>query len=638
MSTALKQEAFARWDSLDELRVEYAEFQPFLIDCMEDLMGFTCTDIQVDIGNYLQYGPQYLMIQAQRSQAKSSIVAIYSVWELIHDPKFRILVLSAGADVAQEIANWIIQIIMNWEILACIRPDRQHGDRASAKAFDIHWQLKGAEKSPSIACIGVTANMQGRRADLLIPDDIESTKNGLTEIQRQQLIHLSRDFTSICQHGRIAYLGTPQTTESVYNALPGRGYKIRIWPGRYPTHEQLANYGDHLAPLIMDRLKADPTLQTGGGPLGDQGKPTDPVLLPEYALTKKEIDQGPAYFQLQHMLNTRLMDKDRNPLKSRNLINLDLSLESAPGKLEWLPDTAKSIDVYGLPKNFDLYLPYACSKELFAYEGKMIYVDPAGGGQNGDETVATVTYFLHGYIFLMEQLALPGGFSPEVFLELSQLALRHMVHKIDVEENFGKGMFAQMWRPVLLQTYKEAGHPGAPQIEDIWESGQKELRIIDTLEPVIARHRLIINTEVWRDDVTQVQKYPIDLRSTYSLHHQLAMLTRDRGSLVHDDRIDSLAGAVRPWMENLAIDEELRIQQKSTNQNIQFMQEWSVGSPECRDSQRKQLQLQHAGITRMRSINRRPSQRYLNAIKAKQVHHAALLRRNTSTTNTARPN
>ena len=101
-----------RWDHVYELREAYPHFEPFLIDCMEDLMGFTCTDIQVDIGNYLEFGPQYLMIQAQRSQAKTSIASIFAVWELIHNPLHRILVLSAGSEVATEISNWIIQIII----------------------------------------------------------------------------------------------------------------------------------------------------------------------------------------------------------------------------------------------------------------------------------------------------------------------------------------------------------------------------------------------------------------------------------------------------------------------------------------------------------------------------------------------
>ena len=578
-------ESSARWDKLDTLRTEYAEFEPFLIDVMEDLMGFTCTDVQIDIGKYLQYGPQYLMIQAQRSQAKSSIVAIYAVWCLIHDPKYRILIISAGSDVAMEIANWVIQIIMNFEILECMRPDRNHGDRSSAKAFDVHWQLKGAEKSPSVACIGVTANMQGRRADLLVPDDIESSKNGMTEIQRQQLQHLSKDFTSICQHGRICYLGTPQTTDSVYNALPGRGYQIRIWPGRYPTPKQMENYGDHLAPLFSQRIEADPALQTGGGPLGDQGQVTDPVLLPEDSLVKKEVDQGTPYFQLQHMLNTALMDADRFPLKSRNLITMHCNMQSAPGAINWMPDKDKRVRVAGHPDIVELYRPFSVAPELHEYEGRLIYVDPAGGGKNGDETVATVTYFLHGYVFLMEQLPLEGGYADNVFEKLSALALKHQVNKIDVEANYGNGAFAQMWRPVLLNAYKAHGHPGAPQIEDIMEAGQKELRIIDTLEPVMGRHRLIVNEEVWADDVRFSNKYPVDKRTVYTLWHQMTKISRDKGALIHDDRLDSLAGAVRPWVDRIAVDENVRMAQKYTNESLAFMNQWATtGSDEARNA------------------------------------------------------
>ncbi len=607
----LHSEALARWDKLERLQEEYADFETFLIDCMEDLMGFKCSDIQIDMGKYLQYGPKDLMIQAQRSQAKSTIVAIFAIWCLIHDPKHRVLVISAGGDVAMEIANWAIQIIMNYSVLECMRPDRNHGDRASAKAFDIHYQLKGAEKSPSIACIGVTANMQGRRADLLIPDDIESSKNGLTEIQRENLQHLSRDFTSICQHGRICYMGTPQTVDSIYNALPGRGYNIRIWPGRYPTPAQMEHYGDHLAPLLANRILENPGLQTGGGPMGDQGQAIDPVLLPEEALTKKELDQGAAYFQLQHMLNTALMDADRYPPKAKSLINMSVSMHEAPGSISWMPDQDKRIRVASHPDGVELYRPFTTSSELFEYEGKLIYVDPAGGGKNGDETVATVTYFLHGYVFVMEQLALPGGYDESVFNQLSALALKHMVNKIDVEANYGNGAFAQMWRPVMLKAYKAAGHNGAPQIEDIMETGQKELRIVDTLEPIIGRHRLIVHEDVWHADIAQVQQYPIDKRSVYTLWNQFTKLTRDKNALIHDDRIDSLAGAVRPWMEQIAIDEDLRIQQKFTNDALQHMETWCTqGSPEQIAAAPAQEPLPtHMGITRSNAVGRRPSRR-----------------------------
>ena len=86
-------------------------------------------------------------------------------------------------------------------------------------------------------------------------------------------------------------------------------------------------------------MYADPTLRTGGGLDGSLGKPTDPVLLDEETLTKKELDQGQAYFQLQHMLNTKLSDEMRHPLKTKNLIVMAFPMDRAPGEIIWMPDS-----------------------------------------------------------------------------------------------------------------------------------------------------------------------------------------------------------------------------------------------------------------------------------------------------------
>lgn len=575
----VEQEIAKRWADVELLRQHYALFEDFLHDCMTELLGFECSDLQVDIGRFLESlyknNIRRAMVQAQRSQAKSTIVAIFAVWKLIHNCRFRILIVSAGGDVALEIANWVIQIIMNWDILQCLRPDRQHGDRSSSKAFDINWQLKGPEKSPSIACLGITASMQGRRSDLLIPDDIESSKNGLTETQREHLRHLSRDFASICQHGHIIYLGTPQSVDSVYNDLEDRGYLVRIWPGRVPTDSEAKHYGDKLAPFVA-RMMDNPLNQIGGGLDGSRGKPTDPIILSEQQLQEKELDQGQAYFNLQHMLNTEMSDELRHPLKPKNLIVMHFGTDKAPGEITWLPNPEKRIAVSGYQCKPELYRPFAVSSDLYEFEGKHMYVDPAGGGKNGDETVAAVTYFLHGYVFLAELLKLPGGYSDSHYAALSELALRHRVNSIEVEKNFGFGMFAAAWRPVLKKKYTEAGLVGCPAVEDVWESGQKELRIIDTLEPLVARHRLIINEGIIEYDQESVKKYPIEQRESYKFLHQFARITRDLKSLIHDDSIDAVAGACRKWVEIIAVDEKERIAQKETDDNIAFMKSWGA--------------------------------------------------------------
>lgn len=538
-----------RWAELDLLREEYKEFGPFLYDVITGLLGFNCTPLQLDIARYLERGPTYRMIQAQRGQAKTTITAAYAVWRIIHDPTTRILIVSSGSDMATEIANWVIQIIMGMEELECLRPDRGAGDRVSVKAFDVHYELKGPEKSPSIACIGITSNMQGKRADVLIADDVESAKNSATEVQRERLRHLTRDFTSICSTGDIIYLGTPQSVDSIYNGLVSRGFDIRIWPGRYPTSDEIDNYGKHLAPAIRQALEDAPDLQYGGGPMGDRGKPTDPALLDEGILTAKEIDQGAAYFQLQHMLDTRLMDAHRFPLKSEKLVFMHVAERSAPLEINFQPSNETHIS---LPMDFPIadsfYRAAGFGTEFGPFQGTHMYVDPAGGGQNGDETAYAVTRFLAGRVFLVDVGGVPGGLGDDSLRALTEIAAHWKPYKIDVEKNFGNGALASVWRPMLLRQH-------SCDIEDVWETGQKELRIIDVLEPVIGSNRLIVDEGLLEKDWDNTRGYPVEQRPSYSFFYQLSRITREKGALIHDDRIDAVAGSVRHWADHLAQDE-----------------------------------------------------------------------------------
>jgi hypothetical protein len=275
------------------------------------------------------------------------------------------------------------------------------------------------------------------------------------------------------------------------------------------------------------------------------------------------------------MLNTALSDEDRQPLKCKNLIVMPINIDKAPGEIIWMPSVANQINVQGkFSSKAVFYRPFSISPQLYEFEGKHIYVDTAGGGVNGDETIAAVSYFLHGYIFIAELLKLPGGFGQDKYEALSNLSLKHRVNSIDVEKNFGFGAFAAAWRPVLAEVYRKAGLSGCPSIEDVWESGQKELRIIDTLEPIMARHRLIVNEDIIDYDVLTANRYPIDKRESYKFFNQLERITRDRNSLIHDDCADAVAGTVRKWVENIAVDEKVRMEQKTTNENVEFFESW----------------------------------------------------------------
>ena len=167
-----QQEIDWRWSELKKLQLHYVDFRDFYADCSEMLLGFTPSAMQYDIANYVANGPLYCMVQAQRGEAKTTITGCFAVWCLIHDPSFRVLILSAGSKMAKQISTWCIQIINSMPELEILRCDKSHpGARASVEAYDVHWQLKGADKSPSIACMGITSSIQGFRADLLIADD-----------------------------------------------------------------------------------------------------------------------------------------------------------------------------------------------------------------------------------------------------------------------------------------------------------------------------------------------------------------------------------------------------------------------------------------------------------------------------------
>jgi hypothetical protein len=554
--------AVRRWEMLELVQQAYPTFKPFLHDVMTEL-GFSTTELQEDIAEFIEFGPPLLMVQAQRGQAKTTITAAYAVWSLLHDPTLRVLIVSAGGTQANEISTLIVRIIMVMDELECLRPDRNAGDRTSVEAFDVHHTLKGLDKSPSVACMGISANIQGKRADLLIADDVESKKNSLTEHQREQLLELTRDFASICSTGRIVYLGTPQSVNSIYNTLPGRGYTVRIWTGRYPTQAQLVNYGDMLAPLIQRRMKADPSLMLGGGLLGDQGQPTDTDLPAgtEEFLQQKEADQGPSYFQLQHMLNTTLADADRFPLRLHKIMSLRLMgdlypLTLTPGMLEH--ETVR-YEING--RTYTLAVPSSIAEDRAPLQGIVMYVDPAGGGKNGDETGYAVVGFLNGNIWVLECSGIPGGYSVEGFQTLTKIAARWRVNRIMVEKNFGNGAYLHAWLPILRAGYPQTVGAGCA-IEEVFESGQKELRIIDVLEPVIARGALIFNDDIARNEQDSLLAYANEKRLSYSLFNQIKSITREKHALTHDDRIDALAGAVRYWTTVLGVNQQKAIDQQ----------------------------------------------------------------------------
>lgn len=547
------------------LAEQYEKFEDFAEDGML-FLGFSLTDMQRDISEYMQNGPRLRMVMAQRGEAKTTLAALYAVWRLIHRPSTRVLIVSAGEQNSSDTATLIVRLIMTWDILECLRPDRQAGDRTSTAAFDVHYALKGLDRSPSIACAGITSNLPGRRADLLIPDDIESNKNGLTVTQRQQLLQLSKEFSSICTHGDILYLGTPQSKDSIYNSLQGRGYDIRIWPGRYPTDDEIEKYGSRLAPFLADRIAADPSLQRGGGIDGTKGKPADSERYTEADLIEKELDKGPEDFQLQYMLDTSLADAARQQLRLSDLVVANFAPDVLPEIVLW-----QAAEKYQVPLGPDF--PVAFTKLYYALPVEcgfakptdvFMYIDPAGGGS--DEVGYGITTALGPYVHVLDVGGIKGGLTDENGEKLAKVITRSGVTRIKVESNMGHGLFEISLRAVLAK--HGLAHVG---VVGEYSTGQKERRIIDSLVAPMQRHRVVIHKQVFDSDVEYGKQHSQEARTQYSLWYQLANITTDRNSLPHDDRLESMAGAVREFKNMLALDEHKAAEARAKAELQQFL-------------------------------------------------------------------
>ena len=528
------------------LAITFDRFRDFAYVGMR-FLGFTLTDMQADIADYMQYGPRKKMVAAQRGEAKSTLAALFAVWKLIQNQRTRTLIVSGGEKQASEVAILIIRLIETWPLLCWLKADPSRGDRTSYEGYDVHCDLKPLDKSPSVACIGVTASLQGKRADLLIPDDIETTKNGLTQSERAKLLMVSKDFAAICTHGETLYLGTPQTKDSIYKTLPARGFEVRVWPGRIPSLEMQERYGETLAPYIL-QLVENGFARTGFGVDGSLGQSTDTGRYSEDDLIEKELDFGPEGFQLQYMLDTSLLDAARTRIKLSDFIIYNGNTQTAPDRFMWAGDRRYLAEELESVPGEKLYQAAATGDEMLVYEHKLMVVDPAGCG--GDEISYAAGGAVSSYIHLFSTGGMQGGVSEENLDKIIDLAVEMDISDIFVERNMGHGTVEMLF----MNRLKERKIAGIG-VRGGYNTTQKERRIIDTVGPVARRHRLVVHDRALQDDTETCMPYSRDKRWFYSAMQQLANISYERGSLQKDDRADAVAMLVSELNEHLVQDE-----------------------------------------------------------------------------------
>ncbi|MCW2317148.1 hypothetical protein M2322_002702 [Rhodoblastus acidophilus] len=542
-----------------------ADFRLFLVLLWRFLLGVDPAPAMLDMAYWLQHGPDRSVTMAFRGFSKSWITGAYALWRLYCNAQEKVLVVSGSLTRAVATTNWCLQIITTWPLLAHLAPLPHQ--RQSSKAFDVGPATP--EQSPSFHALGIGGQIVGFRGDCIIPDDVETQQNSLTVTMREKIAEAVKEFDSVLKPGGvIKFLGTPHDEDSLYSKLQTRGYVLRVYPALYPSAEQQKGYGDRLAPWVMARIR-----KLGPACIGTSIMPT---RFTDEDLSRRKLSLGNSEFALQFMLDTSLSDRQRYPLKVKDLMVASLDPRKGPENVVWSEDPKDRIpDLPLLGFDGDHYhsaiIPTGTG--YAPYNRIVGFVDNSGRG--ADETALTILAELNGTIFWLYLWASKAGFEPETLAAIAAACVRFGVQRLRIEANFGDGMFAALLRPVLEKAWKRANAAarqrlgdaishqayidtdGGTVVEEVRSSNQmaKERRILAAMEPVTQQHRLVVDRSVIQWDFESLAKMEgEDTRHRYSCFHQFTHITRDRDCLVHDDRLDSLAGAVLDFADVLGVD------------------------------------------------------------------------------------
>jgi len=539
---------------LDALR---DDFKLFLQALWQQLDLPSPTRAQYAIADYLQYGPKRLQIQAFRGVGKSWITGAFVLWTLFKDPEKKIMIISASKERADNMSIFLQKLIIETPWLVHLRP-KSDDARWSRISFDVNCS---PHQAPSVKSVGITGQLTGSRADLMILDDIEVPGNSMTEMMREKLLQLCTEAESILtpkKDSRIMYLGTPQTTFTIYRKLAERNYRPFVWPARYPRKSKLSSYESLLAPQIVEDIEMG----------AEEWEPTDPDRFQSEDLLEREAAMGRSNFMLQFMLDTSLSDAEKFPLKMADLIITAVNPTECPDSVVWCSDPSKAIKdlpTVGLPGDY-FYSPMALQGEWLPYTETICSVDPSGRGT--DETAATFLSQRNGFIYLHEVRAYKDGYSDNTLLDILRGCKKYNVTKLLIETNFGDGIVAELFRKHLQQTKQ------AIDIEEVRANVRKEDRIIDTLEPVMNQHKLIVNRSVVEWDFNSNKDEAPELRLLYMLFYQMSRMCREKGAVRHDDRLDSLAQGVKYFTDALAISAHEVVKQRRQDDWNDLMDAW----------------------------------------------------------------
>ena len=177
------------------------DFRNFLFVVWNHLNLPEPTPVQFDMALYLQNLPRRAIIEAFRGVGKSYVTCAFVVHQLLMDPDTKIMVVSASKARADDFSTFTQRLIM--ELPMCQHLIAKKDQRWSKIAFDVAPAM--ASGSPSVKSVGISGQLTGSRANLIIADDIEVPANSLTQGMRDKLGEAVKEFDAVLSPNCLLY-------------------------------------------------------------------------------------------------------------------------------------------------------------------------------------------------------------------------------------------------------------------------------------------------------------------------------------------------------------------------------------------------------------------------------------------------
>jgi hypothetical protein len=280
-----------------------------------------------------------LLLMAFRSCGKSTLVGVFCAWVLMNNPNTRILILSADLALARKMVRNVKRIIEKHPLTAHLKPDKI--DQWGSEKFTVNREMEF--RDPSVLAKGITTNLTGTRADIIICDDVEVPKTSDSEEKRYSLRErlLELDYI-LTPNGSQIYVGTPHCWHTIYADVPRKELQ--------ESEEFLRGFSRLVLP-IRNR----------------QGNSIWPEKYPDEAIQEILHKTGPAHFKSQMMCEPSKPQNTRLNTALLQIYDEQISVREAQGE-----------KIYTL-----------CGRTLKTVAG---FWDPSFGGADNDRSVLAVVY------------------------------------------------------------------------------------------------------------------------------------------------------------------------------------------------------------------------------------------------------